>query len=49
MSGQSPLKIKPLRLPGQGVDDDIIRLSEGAVIDHILGGFCSVTPAFERH
>jgi len=40
MSGQSPLKIKPLRLPGQGVDDDIVRLREGALMDHLFAAGC---------
>jgi hypothetical protein len=40
MSGQSPLKIKPLRLPGQGVDDEIIRLREGALMDHLFVAGC---------
>ena len=40
MSGQSPLRIKPLRLPGQGVDDEIIRLREGALMDHLFVAGC---------
>jgi Nuclease-related domain len=40
MSGQSPLKIKPLRLPGQTVDDDIVRLREGALMDHLFAAGC---------
>jgi Nuclease-related domain len=40
MSGQSPLKAKPLRLPGQTVDDDIVRLREGALMDHLFAGGC---------
>jgi hypothetical protein len=40
MSGQSPIKIKPLRLPGQGVDDDIVRLREGALMDHVFAAGC---------
>jgi hypothetical protein len=46
MSGKSPLKIKPLRLPGQGVDEDIIRLREGAVIDHLFVAGCVFLLAF---
>jgi hypothetical protein len=40
MSGQSPLKIKPLRPPGQTVDDDIVRLREGALMDHLFAAGC---------
>jgi hypothetical protein len=40
MSGQSPLKIKPLRLPGQTADDDIVRLREGALMDHLFAAGC---------
>lgn len=40
MSGQSPLKEKPLRLPGQTEDDKIIRLREGALMDHLFVAAC---------
>jgi hypothetical protein len=40
MSGQSPLKTKPLRLPGQTADDDIVRLREGALMDHLFAAGC---------
>ena len=40
MSGQSPLKEKPLRLPGQTEDDKIVRLREGALMDHLLVAAC---------
>jgi hypothetical protein len=46
MSGQSPLKLKPLRLPGQTVDDDIVRLREGALIDHLFAAGCVFLLAF---
>jgi hypothetical protein len=36
MSGQSPLKAMPLRLPGQTVDDEIVRLRENTLMDHLL-------------
>jgi hypothetical protein len=36
MSGQSPLKVKPLRLPGQTVDDEIVRLRENTLMDHLF-------------
>jgi hypothetical protein len=37
MSGQSPLKIKPLRLPGESVDDEIVHLRENGLIDGLSG------------
>lgn len=40
MSGQSPLKLKPLRLPGQTIDDDIVRLREGALLDQLFAAGC---------
>jgi hypothetical protein len=40
MSGKSPLKLKPLRLPGQTVDDDIVSLREGALMDHLFAAGC---------
>jgi hypothetical protein len=40
MSSQSPLKIKPLRLPGQGVDDEIVHLRENALMDHLFAAGC---------
>jgi hypothetical protein len=46
MSGQSPLKLKPLRLPGQTVDDDIVRLREGALMDHLFTAGCVLLLAF---
>ena len=42
MSGQSPLKIKPLRLPGGSVDDEIVHLRENALMDHLLAAGCVV-------
>jgi Nuclease-related domain len=36
MSGQSPLKEKPLRLPGESVDDEIVHLRENALADHLF-------------
>jgi hypothetical protein len=40
MSGQSPLKIKPLRLPGESVDDEIVHLRENALMDHLFAAGC---------
>jgi hypothetical protein len=40
MSSQSPLKLKPLRLPGESVDDEIVRLREGALMDHLFATGC---------
>jgi hypothetical protein len=42
MSSQSPLKLKPLRLPGESVDDEIVRLREGALMDHLFAAACVV-------
>jgi hypothetical protein len=42
MSNQSPLKLKPLRLPGESVDDEIVRLREGALMDHLFAAGCVV-------
>jgi Nuclease-related domain len=36
MSGKSPLKIKPLRLPGESVDDEIVHLRENALTDYLF-------------
>jgi Nuclease-related domain len=46
MSGQSPLKTKPLRLPGESVDDEIDRLRDGALIDHLFAAGCVLLLAF---
>jgi nuclease-like protein len=46
MSGQSPLKIKPLRLPGESVDDEIVHLRENALMDHLFAGGCVLLLAF---
>jgi nuclease-like protein len=46
MSSQSPLKIKPLRLPGQGVDDEIVHLRENALTDHLFATGCVLLLAF---
>jgi hypothetical protein len=46
MSGQSPLKIKPLRLPGESVDDEIVHLRENALMDHLFAGGCALLLAF---
>jgi hypothetical protein len=46
MSSQSPLKIKPLRLPGQGVHDDIVHLRENALMDHLFAAGCVLLLAF---
>jgi hypothetical protein len=45
MSGQSPLKAKPLRLPGQSVDDEIVHLRENALMDYFFfaGGVLLLT------
>jgi hypothetical protein len=40
MSGQSPLKAKPLRLPGESVDDEIAHLRENALMDYLFVGGC---------
>jgi hypothetical protein len=42
MSGQSPLKLKPLRLPGESVDKEIVELREGALMDHLFAAGCVV-------
>ena len=36
MSGRSPLKLKPLRLPGESVDDEIVHLRENALLDYLF-------------
>jgi hypothetical protein len=36
MSSQSPLKIKPLRRPGESVDYEIVQLRENALMDHLF-------------
>jgi hypothetical protein len=46
MSGQSPLKAKPLRLPGESVDDEIVRLRESALMDHLFVAACVFLLAF---
>jgi hypothetical protein len=46
MSGQSPLKAKPLRLPGESVDDEIARLRENALMDYLFVGGCVLLIAF---
>jgi hypothetical protein len=40
MSGQSPLKAKPLRLPGESVDEEIVHLRENALMDYLFVGAC---------
>jgi hypothetical protein len=44
MSGQSPLKAKPLRLPGESVE--IVRLRENALMDHLFVAACVFLLAF---
>jgi hypothetical protein len=46
MSGQSPLKAKPLRLPGESVDDEIVYLRETALMDHLFVAGCVLVLAF---
>ena len=46
MSGQSPLKLKPLRLPGESVDDEIVRLRESALMDQLFAAGCVLLLAF---
>jgi hypothetical protein len=46
MSSQSPLKAKPLRLPGESVDDEIVRLRESALTDHLFAAGCVLLLAF---
>jgi hypothetical protein len=46
MSGQSPLKAKPLRLPGESVDKEIVRLRENALMDHLFFAGCVLLLAF---
>jgi hypothetical protein len=40
MSGQSPLKTKPLRLPGESVDNQIHQLRENALMDYLFVAAC---------
>jgi hypothetical protein len=46
MSGRSPLKTKPLRLPGESVDDEIVELRESALMDHLFAAGCVLLLAF---
>jgi hypothetical protein len=46
MSGQSPLKAKPLRLPGESVDDEIVHLRESALMDHLFVAACVLLLTF---
>ncbi len=46
MSAQSPLKAKPLRLPGESVDDEIVHLRENALLDHLFAAGCVLLLAF---
>ena len=46
MSGQSPLKAKPLRLPGESVGDEIVHLRENALMDHVFAAGCVLLLAF---
>ena len=46
MSGQSPLKAKPLRLPGESVDKEIDRWTNDATFGPFFGVGCFCTVAF---
>ena len=46
MSGQSPLKAKPLRLPGESVDKEIDRWTNDATLGPFFGAGCFCMVAF---
>lgn len=46
MSGQSPLKAKPLRLPGESVDREIDRWIDDATLGPLFGAGCFCMVAF---